>query len=137
MKEGDKVSLIIGKESPLGFSVLINEECEGLLYHNEIFQELTEGQTIDGYIKKLREDERIDVALQPQMFKKVIDSISQRILNELKIGEGILDLTDKSSPEEIKDRLQMSKKNFKKAIGNLYKQKLIKIDDSSICLLKK
>ena len=120
MKEGDKVSLIIGKESPLGFSVLINEECEGLLYHNEIFQELTEGQTIDGYIKKLREDERIDVALQPQMFKKVIDSISQRILNELKTGEGTLDLTDKSSPEEIKNRLQMSKKNFKKAIGNLY-----------------
>ena len=137
MKEGDKVSLIIGKESPLGFSVLINEECEGLLYHNEIFQKLTEGQSIDGYIKKIREDERIDVALQPQKFKKVIDNISQRVLDELKTSEGILDLTDKSSPEEIKDRLQMSKKNFKKAIGNLYKQKLIKIDDTSICLLKK
>jgi len=137
MKEGDKVSLIIGKESPLGFSVLINEEREGLLYHNEIFQELTEGQKIDGYIKKIREDERIDVALQAQKFKQVIDSISQRILKELDTSEGILDLTDKSSPEEIKSRLQMSKKNFKKAIGNLYKQKLIKIDDNSIYLLKK
>jgi hypothetical protein len=137
MEEGDKVSLIIGKESPLGFSVLINEECEGLLYHNEIFQELTEGQAIVGYIKKIREDERIDVALQPQKFKNIIDDISQRILNELKISEGKLDLTDKSSPEKIKDRLQMSKKNFKKAIGNLYKQKLIKIDDRSIYLIKK
>jgi hypothetical protein len=137
MEEGDKVSLIIGKESPLGFSVLINEECEGLLYHNEIFQELTEGQAIVGYIKKIREDERIDVALQPQKFKNIIDGISQRILNELKIREGKLDLTDKSSPEKIKDRLQMSKKNFKKAIGNLYKQKLIKIDDRSIYLIKK
>jgi len=137
MKEGDKVSLIIGKESPLGFSVLINEECEGLLYHNEIFQELTEGQAIDGYIKKIRDDARIDVVLQPQKFKKVIDGITQRILDELKTGGGNLDLTDKSSPEEVKDRLQMSKKNFKKAIGNLYKQKLIKINDTSISLLKK
>ena len=137
MKEGDKVSLIIGKESPLGFSVLIDEEFEGLLYHNEIFQELTEGQVIDGYIKKIREDERIDVALQAQNFKKVIGSINQRILDELENNNGILNLTDKSSPDDIKEQLQMSKKNFKKAIGNLYKQKLINIESSSIQLLKK
>ena len=137
MKEGDKVSLIIGKESPLGFSVLIDEEFEGLLYHNEIFQELTEGQVIDGYIKKIREDERIDVALQAQNFKKVIGSINQRILDELENNNGILNLTDKSSPEDIKAQLQMSKKNFKKAIGNLYKQKLISIEASTIQLLKK
>lgn len=137
MEIGDNVNLIIGKESPLGFSVLINEEFEGLLYHNEIFEVLTEGQHIEGYIKKIREDERIDVVLQPQNFKKIIDVISQKILDELKANDGVLNLTDKSSPDAIKDRLQMSKKNFKKAVGNLYKQKIITIETDAICLLKK
>ena len=136
MQEGDKVNLIIGKESPLGFSVLIDESVEGLLYRNEIFQELKEGQSVTGYIKKIREDERIDVALQPQNFKNIIDTISQKILNELESNNGVLNLTDKSTPEAIKTVLQMSKKNFKKGLGNLYKQKIVRIDENAIYLVK-
>ncbi len=136
MKEGDKVDLIIGKESPLGFSVLINEEYEGLLYRNEIFQDLEEGQRVKGYIKKLREDDKIDVSLSPQGFKNIIDDISNRLLLVLESNKGVLQLTDKSSPEDIKTQLQISKKNFKKAIGNLYKQKKIRIAEDGIYLLE-
>ena len=137
MKEGDKVHLIIGHESPLGFSVLIDEEFEGLLYHNEVFQELKEGQVVDGYVKKMREDGKIDVALQAQNFKKAIDGLTQKVIEKLEANDGVLNLTDKSAPEEIKELLQMSKKNFKKAVGNLYKQKIITIEEKAIYLIKK
>jgi len=137
MKEGDKVALIIGHESPLGYSVLIDEEFEGLLYRNEVFQDLKEGQRIDGFIKKLREDGKIDVALQPQNFKKSIQSLTKRLLDRLESNNGVLNLSDKSAPEEIQEQLQMSKKNFKKAVGNLYKQKVIHLSENSIELVKK
>lgn len=135
MKEGDKVDLIVGKETPLGFVVLINEEHEGLLYRNEIFTPIYLGDRIKGYIKKIREDNRIDVSLTPQGFKNIIDSITESVLKRLQENNGVLYLTDKSSPDIIKEELQMSKKNFKKAIGNLYKQKKIKITDTTIELL--
>lgn len=137
MKEGDKVQLVIGHGSPLGFSVLIDEEFEGLLYRNEVFQELKEGQVIDGYVKKMREDGKIDVALQPQNFKKSIHNLTERLLDRLESNDGVLNLSDKSSPEEIQERLQMSKKNFKKAVGNLYKQKVIFLEENTIRLVKK
>jgi len=137
MKEGDKVALIIGHESPLGFSVLIDASVEGLLYKNEVFQELREGQAIDGYIKKLREDGKIDVALQPQNFKKAIDGLTLTILKSLEENNGTLNLTDKSAPEDIKTQLQMSKKNFKKAIGILYKERKIALTKEAIILVKK
>ncbi len=137
MKEGDKVHLIIGHESPLGFSVLIDEEFEGLLYHNEVFQELKEGQVLDGFVKKMREDGKIDVTLQAQNFKKAIDGLTQKVIEKLEANDGVLNLTDKSAPEEIKELLQMSKKNFKKAVGNLYKQKIITIEEKAIYLIKK
>lgn len=137
MTEGDKVDLIIGKESPLGFSVLINEAEEGLLYRNEIFQELTEGQRIEGFIKKVREDGKVDVALQSQNFKNVISDLETKVVKKLDANDGFLALSDKTSPEIIKDQLQMSKKNFKKAIGTLYKQQRIRIESDGIYLLKK
>ncbi len=137
MKEGDKVSLVIGHESPLGFSVLIDESVEGLLYKNEVFRELREGQLIDGYVKKIREDGKIDVALRPQNFKNVIDSLTSTILERLEENNGLLNLTDKSSPEEIKSQLQMSKKNFKKAIGILYKERKVELTNTGIELIEK
>ena len=137
MKEGDKVQLIIGKESPLGYAVLIDEAFEGLLYRNEIFQELTEGMRLTGYVKKIREDGKIDVSLTPQGFRKNIDSFVDQILKKLERSEGVLYLSDKSAPELIKKEVQMSKKNFKKAIGALYKQRIIEITEDSIHLIKK
>ncbi len=134
---GDKVSLIIGSESDLGFSVLIEEEFEGLLYKNEVFQNLKENQRIDGYIKNIREDGKIDVSMQPQGFRNVIDLDSDRLLDAIERNNGFISLTDKSSPEEIKMRLAMSKKAFKRAIGSLYKQKIIIITKEGLELVKK
>ncbi len=135
LKEGDKVNLVIGLQTDLGYTVLINETYEGLLYTNEIFTDIEEGMHTEGYIKKIREDEKIDVSLRPQGFKNVIDKDSEKILQKLQKAGFIL-LTDKSSPESIKFHLQMSKKAFKRAIGNLYKQKLIDLESDRIVLNK-
>lgn len=130
---GQKVNLKIVQETALGFSVMIEDEFEGLLYRNEIFRELEEGIETEGYIKEIREDGKIDVSLRPQGFLNVIDADSDKILTKLK-KEGFLLLTDKSSPDSIKFHLQMSKKAFKKAVGNLYRRKLITLGEDRISL---
>ncbi len=133
---GDQVQLVIETETALGFIVLIDEEFEGLLFRSEIFTEIEEGMEVTGYIKNIREDGKIDVSLRPQGFRNVIDLDVEKILTKLKNSkEGFLLLTDKSSPESIKFHLNMSKKAFKKAIGNLYKQKLIVLKDDRIELV--
>lgn len=131
LKEGDKVDLVIGVQTTLGYSVLINEEVEGLLYNNEVFKDVEEGMRTVGYVKKLREDGKIDVALRPQGFKNVIDEDVEKVLSKLK-EKGYLLLTDKSSPESIKFHLQMSKKAFKRAIGKLYKERKISLSEDGI-----
>ena len=137
LQEGDKVQLIIETETNLGYTVLIDEEYDGLLYRNEIFQDLEEGMEVTGYIKTLREDGKIDVSLRPQGFRNVIDSDVDKLLRKLEASrEGFVLLTDKSSPEAIRFQMQMSKKAFKKAVGNLYKQKRISIESDRIILIK-
>lgn len=137
LQEGDKVQLIIETETNLGYTVLIDEEYDGLLYRNEIFQDLEEGMEVTGYIKTLREDGKIDVSLRPQGFRNVIDSDVDKLLRKLETSrEGFVLLTDKSSPEAIRFQMQMSKKAFKKAVGNLYKQKRISIESDRIVLIK-
>ncbi len=132
---GDKVDLIVVRQSQLGFSVLINEEFEGILYKNELYQRIEEGQKLVGYIKKIREDEKIDVSLQQIGFKRSIVSFEIKILKSLNQNKGFLPLHDKSSPDDIKYQLGMSKKAFKKAIGGLFRQKLITISDEGIKLV--
>lgn len=137
LQEGDKVQLLIEDETSLGYTVLINDEQEGLLYRNEVFQDIEIGLQTSGYIKSIREDGKIDVSLRPQGFKNVIDKDVEKILSTLKNSrDGYLLLTDKSSPESIKFQLQMSKKAFKKAVGNLYKNKLIVLKSDRIELVK-
>lgn len=131
---GEKVSLIIEKKTTLGFVVRINEEYEGLLYHNEIYEVLHEGQTTKGYVKKVRDDGKIDVSLQPQGFRNVIDIHSQALFDKIKSNKGFLPLTDSSSPEDIYSALKMSKKAFKKAAGNLYKLQEIRIEPDGLYL---
>ena len=136
-QEGDKVQLYIKSETALGYIVTINEEFEGLLYRNEVFQDVEENMEIDGYIKTIREDGKIDVSLRPQGFRNVIDKDVDKVLEKLKNSrDGYLLLTDKSSPESIKFQLQMSKKAFKKAVGNLYRNKLIVLKEDRIELVK-
>ena len=137
LQVGDKVELIIETETALGYVVLINEEFEGLLFRSEVFEDLEIDMEVDGYIKNIREDGKIDVSLRPQGFRNVIDADVEKVLNKLKNSrEGFLLLTDKSSPESIKFHFKMSKKAFKKAVGNLYKQKLIVLKEDRIELLK-
>ncbi len=135
-KEGDKVQLVIEKETGLGYTVLINEEFEGLLFRSEVFQDLEVDMEVDGYIKQIREDGKIDVSLRPQGFRNVIDADVEKVLSKLKNSrEGFLLLTDKSSPDSIRFHMKMSKKAFKKAVGNLYRNKLIVIKEDRIELV--
>lgn len=133
-KKGDKVDLIMMNESELGWNVIINKQYIGLIYASDVFKKLYPLSEEKGYIKTIREDGKIDVSLQPEGFEN-IDEFKQKILNKLEENYGLLYVSDKSSPEEIKDELQMSKKNFKKAIGGLYKDKIIDILDDKIKLL--
>lgn len=133
--EGEEVGLLVYRETELGFEVIINHRHLGLLYKNEIYKPLKLGQQLRGYIKCLRDDGKIDVSLQKQGYEQ-IETSQQILLDYLNSHEGFIPLTDASSPEEIKNTLAMSKKNFKKAIGALYKQKLIEIHDKEIRLLQ-
>jgi predicted RNA-binding protein (virulence factor B family) len=131
---GKKVDLILMNESELGWNVVINKEYIGLLYFSDVFKKLYPLSEETGYLKAIREDGMIDVMLQLDGFEN-IDEIRQKILDYLDQNFGLMYLSDKSSPEEIKTELQMSKKNFKKAIGGLYKDKVIEIMDDKIKLV--
>ena len=133
-QKGDKVDLIMMNESELGWNVVINKKYIGLIYISDVFKKLYPLSEESGYIKEIREDGKIDISLQPQGFEN-IDEFKQKIIDKLEENFGLLHLSDKSSPEEIKDELQMSKKNFKKALGGLYKDKIVEIMDNKIKLV--
>jgi len=131
VKDGEKVDLLVVRKSDLGIQAVINNRHLGLLYHNEVFQPVQVGDELAGYIKRIRDDGKIDVSLQRQGYGQVKDS-QQVVLDKLQENKGFLNLTDKSDPKLIEEQLKMSKKVFKKTIGALYKQKLIKITDDGI-----
>ncbi len=131
---GDEVDLLIYETTPLGFNAIINQRYKGLIYHNEIFDEVKVGNKLKGYIKNIREDHTIDISLQAKGIKRLEEGAAF-ILSYLQTHEGILKLSDKSDPEKISALLKMSKKNFKKSIGILYKQKLIRILEDHIELV--
>ncbi|MDY0199791.1 MAG: S1-like domain-containing RNA-binding protein [Bacteroidales bacterium] len=132
---GQEVDLLIYNKTDLGFSAIINNAHWGVIYENEIFRHLNQGKRIKGYIKKIREDEKIDLVLQKPGFEKV-DEIAQSLLDKLEKNNGIIRLSDKSDPQEIYAHLGISKKVFKKAIGGLYKAKLITIEENCIRLIE-
>jgi uncharacterized protein len=132
---GEEVKLMAWVRTDLGFKMIINDQFVGLLFRNEIFQSLNMGKILRGYIKAIREDGKMDVTLQKQGYGNHIDDTTDFILNKLKAYEGFLPITDSSSPEEIYEALAMSKKTFKKAIGSLYKQRLIGLEKEGIRLL--
>lgn len=132
-KADQEVDLLIARKSELGYNVIINNTHWGLIYQNEIFQTLKIGQKMKGYIKGVREDEKIDVTLQKPGYEK-IDGLSGLILEKIRDNGGVLDISDKSAPEEIYSLFGCSKKNYKKAIGSLFKQQLITIGENEIRL---
>ncbi len=135
VKEGDEVEVLIGESTDLGINVIINNIHKGLIYHNELFAQIKIGDRRKAYIKKIREDNKIDVQLQKQGYGN-IEPNAQLILEKLKSNGGFLALTDNSTPEEITKEMEMSKKTFKKAIGLLYKQKIIELEKTGIRLLE-
>lgn len=131
--ENQAVELMIYDKTPLGYKTLIDRKYNGLLYQNELFEDIKLGEIRQGFIKKIREDGKIDVTLQQQGVQGMKDARGS-LLEVLQQNDGFLPLHDKSSPEEIYNRLGMSKKNFKKAVGNLYREKKIRMTEQGIAL---
>ena len=133
VEEGDEVDLLVSEKTDLGYKVIIDDVHQGLVYANEVFRELNVGESLKGFVKNIREDGKIDISLQKQGYENV-EPNAMKILKLLKEKEGFLALTDKSQPEAIYAQLEMSKKTFKKAIGGLYKRKLIRMTEEGIYL---
>ena len=133
VKQFDEVDVIVSHPSDIGMNVIVNNIHSGLIFNDDIFKDLSIGDKLKGIVKKIRADNKLDISLG-QIGYRNIEPNADVIMHELKENNGFLKLTDKSSPEEIKEILQMSKKNFKKAIGTLYKQRLISIEDKGIRL---
>ncbi|WP_293873285.1 S1-like domain-containing RNA-binding protein [Flavobacterium sp.] len=133
--EGDEVDLIISHITDLGINVIINEIHKGLLYKDQVYDDIRTGDRLTGYIITIRPDNKIDVSLQKLGYEN-IEPNAEKIIKELKASRGFLRLNDNSNPEDIKTVLKMSKKTFKKAIGSLYKDKLIEIKEDGIYLIK-
>ena len=131
----EEVDLIIVNETDLGYNAIIDNSHFGILYKNEVFQPLNPGDKIQGYIKKIRTDGKIDLRLDKIGYEK-ITSFVDRIIVELQKNNGFLPLTDKSSPDEIYKTFKISKKNFKAAIGALYKKRFITLEENGIRLNK-
>lgn len=131
-ENNEEVEALIWKPTPLGYKVIINHKHTGLIYKNEIFRDVHTGERLRAWVKGVREDEKIDLSLQPLGYRQMIDPAEATILKALHLHGGYMPLTDHSTPELIAFELQMSKKTFKKAIGALYKQKRILIKDDGI-----
>lgn len=132
-EEGQEVEALIFAETDLGFKALIENAFEGLIYKNEVFTPIELGDKVRAFVKKRREDGKLDLRLEP-IGREKYEEGAEKILSVLKVKK-FLPLHDKSSPESIKELLGMSKKHFKQSIGQLYKAKLIKILDNGIELV--
>ncbi len=135
-KPGDEVELFIYGPCPLGYNAIINNSHWGMLYSGEVFQPLNRGEHITGYINKVREDGKIDLNLYPAGYKKAGTS-AELIVEYLKRKNGFMPLTDKSPADEIYETFGISKRNFKMAVGSLYKSREIEIGQNGIRLVEK
>ena len=134
LEVGQEVDLIIAERTDAGYKAIINNSAMGLLYHSDLFQIISEGQRIKGFIKSAREDGKFDLVLQKPGYEKVPD-VAEQILDILKSNGGVLAVSDKSPADQIMKLFGISKKTFKKAIGALFKARQISIEEKSIRLL--
>jgi predicted RNA-binding protein (virulence factor B family) len=135
VKEGEKVKLQVYRESDIGYVVIVNQVHQGLVYKNEVFTHLHIGQMIDeGFVKKIREDNKLDIGIGKQGVEK-LDDDQLKLIQLLKLHKGFLPYHDKSSPEDIYAFFGISKKAFKMNVGILYKAKKITIEDGGIRLM--
>ena len=131
---GTETDLLIWQKTDLGFKVIIDNQYQGLVYEDQIFKRIHTGDRMKGYISQVREDGKLDVTLQPLGYQQA-RAFSDTLLQYLKNNGGFCDLGDKSDAEDIKRRFQVSKKTFKKAVGDLYKRCLIVLDEQGIRLV--
>src|SRR6056297_23025 len=134
-REWDEVDLVVTRQTDLGWEVIVNEKHKGLVYFNEVFKTINIGDVLPGCVKTIRKDNKIDISLQP-LGTRVLEPAANKIYNVLKEQGGYLGLHDKSSPDEIRDRMQMSKKTFKKGLGTLYKARKIEMEEDGVRLLE-
>jgi len=134
--KGEEVPLLVYQVTDIGYKVIIDNYYSGLIYKNETSEVLKVGQSITGYVKPIRKDQKIDISLTPLGYQN-IEPNAKIILEKLQAAGGSLPLNDKTDPIVIREELGMSKKVFKKAIGNLYKNKTIELRDQGIHLVKK
>jgi uncharacterized protein len=132
VKEGDAAEILIMKKTDLGFSVIVNQQHEGLIFESDIFSNLRIGDRLKGYVKQIRNDNKIDINLHPIGFENFNDPNCEMILNRLSSSDGFLPIDDKSTPDEIYEQFGISKKAYKKAIGTLYKQRKITLQSDGI-----
>ena len=130
-EEGQKVEIFVANPTETGFRVIVDNAHWGMIYFSELFREVKSGDYTYGFVKKVREDMRIDVMLEKSSVK-LVDRTQEDIYLRIKEYGGFLALNDKSSPEEIYKEFQVSKKVFKKAVGGLYKSRLIEITENGL-----
>lgn len=133
LERGSEVQLLVTNTTELGINVVVENQYKGLIYHNDLFHDVLEGDRIKGFVKEIRPDGKLDISLRKEGMDN-LEQGAQLILDELSKNEGFLPLYDKSDPEEIQSILQMSKKNFKRSVGILYRQKLIRLEAGGIRL---
>lgn len=132
----DKVELFIAEKTELGQKAIVNNTYSGLIFNNHITRPLEEGERTYGYVEFIRQDGKIDISLVP-VYQEKFDYFTTTVLDYIKANDGEIIITDKSTPDEIKNELGMSKKAFKKAVGNLYKSKIIDLKPGLIILVNK
>ena len=135
VQQGEEVELLILQKTDLGYSSIINHRHKGLLYDNELFSGVNIGETMKGYIKNIRSDNKIDLSLQPQGYLNATDDHTSLIMEQLQAKNGFIPLNDKSPADQVYSTLGISKKAFKRAVGSLYKARKIMIEEGGIRLI--
>ncbi len=131
--EGQSVQLLVASKSPLGYNLIVNHAHRGLIYHTEVPSPLKVGQVVDGYVRAIRPDGKLDLALGHAGYRRIAQ-VTDTVLEKLKAAGGSMPYHDNSLPEEIRDVFGVSKKAFKQAIGSLFRDRLIYIDADGIRL---
>lgn len=135
VKENDVVDLIAWQQTDIGYKMIINNKHTGVLHFSDVFRDLAHGEQVKGYVKKIREENKIDLALGEKGYNRVMPE-TDRILQLLEENNGYLPYNDKSSPEDIYSFFGISKKTFKMAVGALYKERKIELTKTGIKLIQ-
>ncbi|OIO99726.1 MAG: GntR family transcriptional regulator [Bacteroidetes bacterium CG2_30_33_31] len=132
---GEEVDLLLFGKTELGMNAIVNDKYRGLIFNSSIHKTIEAGDRIKGYVKTIRADGKLDIVLEPMGYSNSINKDTVKILTALADNNGFLNLTDKSDPDDINEILGMSKKAFKRGLGNLYKQKLIELSQDGVKLV--